>query len=80
MVLINRSLDEGIFSTRLKESKLFPLFKGGDPTVIDNYRPINLLPIFSIIYEKLTAKNCMNTLKLIKFFLINNVGFGKQIH
>lgn len=71
-VLINRSLDEGIFPTKLKESKLIPLFKGGDPTVIDNYRPISLLPIFSKIYEKLAAK------RLYEYFEANKILSDKQ--
>ena len=71
-VLINRSLDEGIFRTKLKESRLIPLFKRGGPTVIDNYRPISLLPIFSKIYEKVAAK------RLYEYFEANKILSDKQ--
>lgn len=50
--LINSSFITGIFPNKLKISKIRPLFKKGNETVISNYRPLALLPIFSKIYER----------------------------
>ena len=40
----------GIFSNIFKKSKIIPLFKKGEPSLLVNYRPISLLPkIFKIL-------------------------------
>ena len=51
-LLINCSLQTGIFPTKLKIGKIIPIFKRGDEELFDNYRPISLLPVFSKVYEK----------------------------
>ena len=53
--IINLSFAEGIFPTELKYAKIIPLFKSGDKTQVNNYRPISLLPVFSKVLEKCMA-------------------------
>lgn len=49
--LINCSFKHGIFPRQLKLAVITPLFKGGDPQNMNNYRPISLLPSFSKFFE-----------------------------
>ena len=43
-LIINQSLSTGIFPNDLKIAKVIPLHKENDPSKMDNYRPISLLP------------------------------------
>ena len=51
-LLINQSFKSGIFPTKLKIAKVIPIYKKADPKLIENYRPISLLPTISIIFER----------------------------
>ena len=44
-------MEKGVFPDALKIARVTPLFKGGDPSNISNYRPISVLPCFSEILE-----------------------------
>jgi len=50
--LINESLNEGIFPSSLKRANLIPIYKKGDRSNLNNYRPIALLPVLSKVFEK----------------------------
>ena len=66
--IINQSLQTGFFPDILQ--MVIPLFK--DPTLIENYRPISLLPAISKIFERVIF-NQMND-----YFTLNNVFYDKQ--
>ena len=51
-MIINQSLHTGIFPDKLKLAKVIPVFKKGDSTKLDNYRPISILPVISKIFER----------------------------
>ena len=70
--LVNISVQEGQFPSRLKHAKIVPVFKDGDETDPCNYRPISLHSIFHRIFEKLMY----NRLKL--FFNKNDVFYYSQ--
>ena len=50
--IFNESLQQGIFPDKLKIAKVIPLYKSGDHALINNYRPISILPAFSKVLEK----------------------------
>ena len=46
-------MHSGIFPDILKTGIVSPVYKKGNPQLLDNYRPISTLPIFSKLFEKL---------------------------
>ena len=70
--IFNLSLENGIVPNKMKISKVIPLFKSGDRKLLNNYRPISLLPAISKLLEKLMYK------KIISFFNANNLLYKHQ--
>ena len=61
-IIINQMLTTGIFPDAFNLSKVIPLYKKGDSSLLVNYRPISLLPTISKIFEKIFTTNCTNIL------------------
>ena len=51
--IINISFATGIVPTEMKIAKVIPIHKTADPSILQNYRPISLLPAFSKLIEKI---------------------------
>jgi hypothetical protein len=51
--IFNLSFEAGIFPSKLKINRTVPIFKSGDPSLCDNYRPISLIPTPSKLLKKL---------------------------
>ena len=49
-LIINKCILNGIVPDEMKVSKIKSLFKKGDVTLLNNYRPISLLPCVSKIF------------------------------
>ena len=77
-VIINQCLRTGIFSENLKVAKIIPLFKKGDPSLIENYRPISLLPAISEVFEKVIYNQLSQYFVSNKLFYENQYRFRKQ--
>ena len=71
-VIINQSLNTGIFPEKLKVAKVLPLYKKGDEHFFDNYRPISLLPAISKVIEKIVYN------QLYDYFVKNNLIYDSQ--
>ena len=73
--IINLSLSNGIVPNDLKIAKVIPIFKTGDRTQFNNYRPISILPAFSKIIEKVVAKKLITFLESSKQLYQHQYGF-----
>lgn len=51
--IFNISMDSNQFPSDWKTARVIPLFKKGQRSVLDNYRPISILPVVSKIMERL---------------------------
>ena len=71
-VIINQLLLTGIFPEKLKIAKVLPLFKKNDCMIMDNYRPILLLPAISKVFEKVVYN------QLYTYFTSNNLQYKGQ--
>ena len=69
---INMSIVQGDFPDTLKIAKVIPIYKGDDEQMVQNYRPISILPFFSKIYEKIIYNHIIN------FLTINCILYDKQ--
>ena len=65
-----------MFPDKLKLAKVIPLFKNGVRTLVKNYRPVSILPIFDKILEKLVNKQLTNFLEKNK--ILSNFQYGFQ--
>ena len=73
--LFTLSVATGVFPDKLKVSKTIPIFKAGEHTCCDNYRPISLLSSISKILEKVVAINLVNHLEINNLLYNNQYGF-----
>ena len=73
--LFSLSISTGVFPSKLKTSKTIPIFKSGDHTSCDNYRPISLLSSISKILEKVVANSLVNHLEINNLLYENQYGF-----
>ena len=67
--VINQSLCTGVFPDKLKIAEVIPLFKKGDESLIENYRPISLLSSISKVFERIVFN------QLYKYLDDNNLLF-----
>ena len=71
-IIINQSLHVGKFPSKLKIAKIVPIFKKDNEQLIENYRPISVLPAMSKVFEKVMFT------QLYDYFTVNNILYRSQ--
>ena len=71
-IIFNKSIISGIFPEDLKIAVLSPIFKKGDRSRCDNYRPISVLSVIAKVLEKIAFD------QLCKYFDDNNIISNEQ--
>ena len=62
-IIFQNILDTGRFPELWKLANVIPVHKKKDKQIVENYRPISLLPLFSKMFEKLIFKHIFITIK-----------------
>lgn len=75
---INTSLATDYVPDELKIAKTIPLFKSGDKTKPENYRPISQLPVIAKCEEKLVNTQLLSFLEDNKILNKNQYGFRRN--
>ena len=73
--LFNICIMQGVFPDTFKYSRVVPVFKKGDDSSPENYRPISIVPIFGKIFEIILAKRLANYLESNLLLSSNQYGF-----
>ena len=58
-------------------TKVIPIFKNDDAHLLNNYRPISLLPTISKVYEKVVQEQLTEFLNVNKLLYNSQCGFRK---
>ena len=51
--IFNQSIVTGVFPDEWKLSKVIPLFKRGERSDLNNYRPISIIPVVAKVFERI---------------------------
>ena len=70
--IFNISIKTGVFPDKLKIARITPIYKSGERELVNNYRPISVLPCFSKVLERIMYN------RLYSFLLKNNILYDKQ--
>jgi hypothetical protein len=76
--VLSLSLNTGVVPSQFKIAKITPVFKSGDKSNMDNYRPISLLSCFSKICEKIVANRLISFIDMQNLLSNNQFGFRKN--
>ena len=69
-MLLNKSVQSGIYPSKLKHAKIVPAFKNEDQSDPNNYMPISLLSVFNRIFVKLIYKQLKSLIVSVTKFSI----------
>ena len=64
--IFNQSIVSGIFPDEWKLSKVIPLFKQGNRSDLNNYRPISVIPVVAKVFERIIYDQLYNYLTIHK--------------
>ena len=73
-VLFNKSLSTGVVPCDWKISAITPILKSGDPSLVNNYRPISLLSLTSKLLERIVHEALL--IHVLKHNYISEKQFG----
>ena len=73
--LFNLSLRENKYPTLWKKAHVMPIFKKGDNSIIDNYRPVSILSCVGKLFERAVFKYVYNFLRDNNAISIKQSGF-----
>ena len=77
---IIKSLETSIVPNRWKIAKICPIFKSGNAELVENYRPISILPVLSKLLEKAVHKQMyMSILRQTTFLVTVNMDSVKNV-
>lgn len=77
--VLSLSLKTGVVPRDLKLAKVTPLYKSGDSSLFNNYRPISVLPLFSKVLEKLVYKRLSKHLTANCILYNHQYGFRENM-
>ena len=76
--IFNASTESQTFPSEWKVARVIPLHKKGPRNMLDNYRPISILPIITKIYEKILYDQLMEYLHAENILSEHQFGFRRQ--
>ena len=76
--IFNRSFLTGVVPDNMKIAKILPIFKTGNKKILNNYRPISILPVFSKLLEKLVCNRLVQFLETHNLLFKHQYGFRKN--
>ena len=74
-IIFKNCIENGIFPDIWKKSNIVPVHKKGDKQIIDNYRPVSLLPICGKFFQKLQFNSIFKFLDDNNLLSSNQSGF-----
>ena len=77
-LIINQSLESGIFPDKLKIAKVVPIYKKSNEHLLENYRPISVLPSMSKVLERVMHNQLSHYLTSNNLLYDNQYGFRKS--
>ncbi len=73
--LINRCLENSLFPSAEKCAKITPIYKSEERSLLDNYRPISILPVLSKVFEHVIHRQLYTYLEQNDLLSKNQFGF-----
>ena len=73
--VFNLSLQQGCVPIQLKKARVIPLFKSGDKMLLNNHRPISILPALSKVLERLMYNRLVSYIDKHNILAANQYGF-----
>ena len=75
ITLFNASLSQGCFPTEWKEANITPVPKSGVRHMMNNYRPISVLPVLAKVFESIVHQQLYSYLEKNKILKEEQTGF-----
>ena len=74
-LIFKNCIKEGYFPLAWKKGNITPIHKKNEKNIIDNYRPISILPICGKLLERVIFKNLYSFFENNNLFNVNQSGF-----
>ena len=74
-IIYKNCIKTGIYPNAWKKSNIVPVHKKGDKQIVNNYRPVSLLPIFGKVFKKILFNSIFESLQENCLICDNQSGF-----